>query len=133
MHIRKFVKSLHMPALTYMLQLRDHPVPSTDEIPEIGFIIYELDTPVATAFLRRCEGNYAQIDGLASNVKCSSEQRHSALDAAIQACILTAKELRISNLYAFSKDGPTIERSERHGFVKLPAYSLLAYDLNPEA
>lgn len=129
MHLRKFVKELHMGALAEMLEDRECYVPTEEETPEIGFIVYELDTPVATAFLRRVEGNYGQIDGVATNINCSSEQRHIALDTAIKACIATADLLGVKQLVAFCKDESTITRSQSLGFAKAP-HSLMVYDIN---
>lgn len=132
MHIRKFVPELHLDTLNTMLVQRKHPPTSLQDLPRIGFVIYEMDLPITFAFLRQCEGNYAQVDGLTSNPKCTSEQRHKALDLAITACIETAKVLNFAGLIAFTKNKSTLERSIRNGFQQLQEYSVVQYDLTPK-
>lgn len=89
-----------------------------------------MDLPIAFSFIRQCEGGFAQLDGLTSNPKCTSEQRHNALDMAITACIDTAKALKFAGLIAFTKNKSTLERSLLNGFEQLPEYSVVQYDLN---
>lgn len=128
MKILKFNKKSHMRALASILSTRGSYVPTKEETPEIGYLALKGGIVVATAFLRRCEGGYAQIDGLTSNQHCPSQDRHVALNKVIQKCIEKAKELEIKQLFAFSMDSSTIERSIKMGFVKLP-HTLLGIDI----
>lgn len=86
------------------------------ELPSIGFTISDGDYRIATCFLRRCEGNFGIIDGLASNPEADSELRHAALDAAINMVVEEAKQREITHLIAWSVDKGTQERAFRHGF-----------------
>jgi N-acetylglutamate synthase-like GNAT family acetyltransferase len=124
MTIRKFVKELHLQTLQLIMARRGVHIPYAEEIPEIGFIVYDFETPVAVSFLRRCEGKFGQIDGVASNPDCTSQQRHKALDMAIAHCIETAQHLGITQLISITKDKPTLERAIRNGFEELPEYTV---------
>lgn len=118
--------SEHYEALCSILRKRDHSIPS--EVPALGFIAVS-DTLVSFCFLRMVEGNYAIVDGLASNPECSSALRHEGNDLVIKACIDEAKRLKLRNLIAFTTENTALERSLRNGFVKLQ-HSVIAYDLN---
>lgn len=124
MNLRRFVPELHMDALAGILVARNTSVPKVDELPAIGCIIYDFETPVCTAFLRRCEGKYGQIDGLASNPKVSSQKRHIALDQAIQFCLAQAKTHDITHIISITSDNPTLQRAIRNGFTELPDYTI---------
>lgn len=100
-----------------------------DELPTWGYIAFKDKAPIACAFLRTCEGGHAMIDGLTSNPDAPSQDRHQAIDALVEKLHQKAKELNVKNLYFFSLDTGTLERAQRHGYVKLP-HTLMGLDLS---
>lgn len=89
------------------------------EFPEIGFITFDGETPIAVAFLRKVEGNFALFDGLITNPKASAEIRNKFIDGLAKAIILKAKVMGLSKIFGFSTDKNTLERADRHGFERL--------------
>lgn len=129
MIVQRFKKK-HMKDLADILKARNAYVPTFEEMPETGFVARQVDGPIAaSAFIRKCEGGYAQLDGIASNPNCSSEFRNWALDLVMKSCIQEAKRLGITQLIGFTCDDSTQMRSERLGFVQLP-HRLMALNLN---
>lgn len=121
MDIKHFNAFEHLGPLYKMLIAREHPLPEISELPAIGCMVFSDDgNHVAAAFLRRIEGGYGMVDGLVSNPKCSPEERHEALDLAIEFCIKEAAKRGITNLLAFALNETTTIRASRHGFVKQP-------------
>ena len=109
--------------------------PSVDmrETAGIGYIAYEEikgddDRPVAVAFLRRCEGGFGMLDGLCTNPSAPSEVRHIAIDKVVEKVIDRAKKYGMKHLLSWSLDAGTLERSQRHGFVR-PPYVLITRSL----
>lgn len=129
MSIVEFDPSLHMESLISILRSRSTYEPTRDEMPEIGFIAFEGSEPIATAFIRRCEGQYALVDTLTSNPHSSSSLRHAAQDLLIQRCISEAKHRGIKQLFAFTANKGTLERSIRNGFEQLP-HTIVGIDLS---
>lgn len=120
MNVREFHLSDHLSIIRLWLGQRGLRLELADELPEVGFIAFERDEPIAAAFLRRVEPNHAQLDGLITNTLSQSALRHEAIDLVVTACIEKAKELKIKQILAFSIDEGTLKRSEKHRFVKLP-------------
>lgn len=98
------------------------------DLPGIGYISFVEDIPIATAFLRRCEGPYAMLDGLASNPKAESFHRHLGIELVVTQVIECAQHFKLKKLLAYSIDAGTLERSLHHGFKKLP-HTLIGLDL----
>lgn len=128
MNVRAFHLAEHISIIRHWLSQRDLNIELADELPEIGFICFERDEPIAAAFLRKVEPNHAQLDGLITNVLSRGELRHEAIDLVVRAIIEKAKELKIKQLLAFSVDEGTLKRSEKHRFVKLP-HTVIALSL----
>lgn len=91
---------------------------SLSGIPELGLMAENSQGPIAAAFIRRCEGNVGMIDGLVTNPKASSLDRHQAIDLVVQRLLAIAKTLELTRVLAFSTDEGTLRRSEKHGFRK---------------
>jgi N-acetylglutamate synthase-like GNAT family acetyltransferase len=127
MEIRKFSLD-DMDFLLSWLEQRKCYLPNRDEMPEIGYMAWEGDTPIACAFLRRVEGNHGQLDGLATSPWLPGEMRHFAIDAVVQQILSDAKALGMRSLHATSVDESTLMRSKRHGFVPMP-HTLIVADL----
>lgn len=101
------------------LREREHKTFEYYELPAVGFIVSEGDLRIATCFLRRCEGGYGIVDGLASNPEAESWMRDQALDLVVQMVCEEAKQRGITRLVAWTIDSSTLERgSTRHGFLK---------------
>lgn len=126
----KYFSPEDVDALNAWLVARKHPAVTFAELPAIGFMVFHDETPAAACFLRRCEGNYGIVDGLASNPECSGSVRHRALDLAIRMICEEARVWDITHLIAWSVDDSTLERSTtRHGFTK-SRNTLLIKDLS---
>ena len=120
MRVEPFDIEVHFGTLLSMLHKRKAYIPTKAEMPAVGFMVFDGDTPVSYASLRRIEGGSAMFDGLTSNPDCSPEQRHVGNDLAIKTIIEAAKYLNIKHLVAFTADNSTLMRSIRHGFVEVP-------------
>lgn len=105
--------------LNNWMRLRGRQPYEMSDLPAVGFTVSQGDTKIATCFLRRCEGNYGIVDGLASNPDADSKQRHAGLDVAIKMVCEEAKNREITHLIAWTVDNGTLQRGcERHGFTK---------------
>lgn len=91
-----------------------------EQIPALAWIILDGETPVATAFIRRVEGGFGQLDGLCTNPSLPGATRHEAIDLIVAHAIKEAYVHGITSLYALSVDEGTLMRSEKHGFVRAP-------------
>lgn len=120
MYIARFDTGVHLPILHDWMARREAYQPPGEEMPALGYILYDGFTPVATAFLRRVEGGYAQLDGLATNPECHSALRDQALDTLVAYVLAEAKHHNIRAVTATSVDKNTLLRSQRHGFIALP-------------
>lgn len=126
----RFNKVNHLNALLRMYESQGAYIPKEHEIPKIGYIIVDKDEFVAACFLRKVEGGFGQIDGLVSNPLANSEQRHSALDLAIDKCLKAASKHGIKQLISFIRDVSALMRSNRHGFVKHDQYVLVTLQMS---
>lgn len=131
MYVEKFSKETHLDLLTSWMKLRGAFEPTAEDIPEIGYVVYDRGTAFAAGFLRKCEGNFAIFDGLATDPHAESGQRNQGLDLVVSQLIKTAKELELKGIIAWSRDNLVLLRSYRHGFVQLPQ-TVIALDLNKE-
>lgn len=121
MYIKAFSPSEHMEVMWSWLSARQLDLPDESSVPQIGYICFEDNTPVAMGFIRRVEGGFGQLDGLASNPKCSSESRNLAIDAVVEKLIIRSQEEGMKALISFSEDKNTLLRSIKHGFVQQDA------------
>lgn len=110
------------------LKKRELPLIPTEDLPKIGFMATLENRPVAAAFLRRCEGNLALFDSLVTDPEAESTVRHAAIETLVKCVFDMARELKITRLIAFSTDSGTLERGQRHGFVKQP-YTVISLNL----
>lgn len=85
-------------------------------LPKIGYISLLNKQPVAAGFLRRVEGNYAQIDTLVSNPHLGSIIRHNAITNVVNSLLEDAKDLKLNGIIAFSSDNSVISRAKDLGF-----------------
>lgn len=101
------------------LKLRDMTFLSQD-LPQIGFLVYKGEHPVCAAFLRTCEGRMAIFDSLITDPEQPGSVRHECLDAVAEFILKKAKDYGFTRLVGFSVDSQTLVRSEKHGFKRQP-------------
>jgi hypothetical protein len=89
-------------------------------IPKIGYIALLGQQPIACGFLRRMEGNYAQLDGLTSNARFGSKIRHEGIKLVVEALIQEAKDLKLHGIIATTKDQGILDRAKSIGFNVVP-------------
>lgn len=96
-----------------------------EELPEIGFMVFDEGVPVNCCFLRKMENcQYALVDGLMTNPTVRPEIRNLANDLVAMAIIDKAKKLGLRELHFISVDSNTISRGARLGFEVLPHQSM---------
>lgn len=128
MYVEKYVPTEHFSVLADWLRKREAYVPGENEMPSTGYLIWERGEPLAAAFLRLCEGNYAQIDSLVTNPDVPGDLRNTAIDVLVERLCNVAKSQGIVRLIAFTTDKNTSMRALRHGFVHLP-HTVMVADL----
>ncbi len=121
MEILPFQFDQHAPIIQSWLMSWGKKTVSIDDLPEIGFIAFEADYPLAAGFIRRLEKcSVAMIDGLIANPFSFGKARHRAINDVVENIIEKSKELGIERLFANSIDSSTLKRSKLFGFVELP-------------
>lgn len=98
--------------------------PALTHLPEISAVAEIKGIPTAMGFIRKVEGGYGIVDGLASNPMQSAQDRDDALNAVLESLMDTADGQGMI-LMAWVKDKNTLMRSERHGFKPLPGVTLI--------
>ena len=127
MYSKKFDINTDMPAILKWLHTHNVHIPG-DDMPETGIIAQDAAGPIACVFLRKCEGGYAQVDGMTSNPERSPQERDAALHMLTRHIEYLAKRQGIRKLIAFSIDKNTLLRSYKHGYVSLP-HTVIVKDL----
>lgn len=130
--IKKFNPKKELKHLNLWLLARGIPKEKEETLPKCGLVAYKDGMPVATAFLRKCEGDVAMLEALCTNPCATSSDRHTAIDALVCRIIDIANNSGINKLIAFSIDDGTIKRSLKHGFEQSP-FSLIFKDLSAKA
>lgn len=120
MDVIPYEAKLHNRYISQWLASRDLKNNFANDLPEIGYITVDRNRPIAAGFIRRMEGNFAMLDSLITDPLAVAELRSKAIDLVVTKLIKEAKLLEIKHFFAFSKDANTIERSLKHGFMKLP-------------
>lgn len=115
-------KFKYLPMLLEMLKDREFIGINTitmKTLPKIGYICLLHNQPIATGFLRRVEGGYAQMDTLVSNPYFGSIIRHEAISKVVDSLIADAKDLNLEGIIGFTRDLGVLMRSEAIGFHKV--------------
>ena len=89
-------------------------------LPKIGYLAMYNGYPVAAGFLRRVEGNIAQLDGLTSNAYLGSIVRHHGVKAVVDTLIHDAKRLKLDGIIATTADEGVLKRAAELGFTLIP-------------
>lgn len=126
LYIENFNKNEHSELMRSFLSARRSYLPPDEEMPALGWVASDLESPVAMAFLRRVEGGYAILDGLVTDPEAPGSLRSKAIDLVVKKVLDTAKELGIKAVTATSVDANTLVRSNKHGFVLLPHSVIIA-------
>lgn len=133
MNIRAYVRSEHHGHLIDWLHIRGMHFELADEVPEIGFLVYQDDTPIAAGFLRRLENSrVALVDSWITNPNEAPSLRNQALQLLYKRLIQSARALGLRGLLAYTTDDHTLTRAQRGGFEKLPQ-TVIALDLEKNA
>lgn len=93
-------------------------------LPKIGYIALLDNQPIATGFLRKVEGGYAQLDTFATNPYFGSQIRHIGIELVWQELLKEIKILDLLGVIAITEDLGILSRAQQHGF-SIPAHSLL--------
>lgn len=115
----KFDLNSHLPIINKWRLAYDLQPIMESSTPKLGYITYKEGKPLAAVFIRLVEGGYGQMDGLIRDKSLSKEEASVALDLCVNKAIESAKEAGISGLMAYTRDRTTMERSFKHGWVKL--------------
>lgn len=103
-----------------------------NDLPEIGFLAFKDNKPIAAGFIRQCEGDYGLIDSFITNPTALPSHRDEALNLVTKQLVIKAKAMRLKMLTAYTTDENTRVRAEKHEFVKLP-HSVMVLDLSKKA
>lgn len=103
--------------LLQVLKKRDMRLSHMEDLPEVGYVVYEEDLFIAAGFLRKCEGGYGLIDSYITDPKMPPKLRDQALDLITKKLVYVSKKLNMRHIVGFSLDANTISRSQRHGFA----------------
>jgi hypothetical protein len=96
-------------------------VQAPETFPEIGFIVRDdQGKAIAAGFLRKVEGNVAQMDSFVTNSTVLAEIRHNAIDLLTQTIIATTKNLNLSGLIVITQIQSIADRAVKQGFVINP-------------
>lgn len=76
--------------------------------------------PIAAGFLRRVEGNVAQLDCLTSNKHFGSIIRHQGIKLIVDTLINEAKALKLDGIIATTSDQGILKRAKELGFKVIP-------------
>lgn len=111
--------------LMRILKKREMNPNNINDLPKLGYLVYQDDHLVAAGFMRQCEGGYGMFDSYLTDPRAPSKLRDQALEMITKSLISKAKDIGVRHLIAFSVDEHTLIRSQRHGFVLLD-HKLLA-------
>lgn len=100
-----------------VLKRREMQLSLAEELPEVGFVVYEEDHFIAAGFLRKCEGGYGMMDSYITDPKMPAPWRNQALEMITKRLVKKSKALKMKHVIGFCVDVNTILRSLRHGFV----------------
>lgn len=128
MHVKKF-KPEDLQHIKSWLGARDLPASYADDIPSIGFSVFDEDQMIAAGFIRHCEGNHGLIDGLITNPNVPGDIRDSALNLLLSHIVRVGTQMHLKSLIGHSKDKNTVLRAGRHGFQEMP-HVLLSLNLS---
>jgi hypothetical protein len=119
-HVRRYDAVTDYFLIKDWMSIRGLTAPAIEDVAEIGFVCFHDTTPVAAAFLRKMEGDWALFDGLVSNPTQTASIRDEALDCVMTAIMKLADETGIKGMLAYTADNFTLLRAEKFGLTRLP-------------
>jgi hypothetical protein len=125
--IRQFNVDEHLKFINEWLIARNMHEITSEDIPQLGYILFHENLPVVTAFLRVCEGDMGFLEGLTTNPEAHSLIRNIGIDAITNQIVKKSKDLGMKRIIAWSLDSGTLLRSEKHGFLRSP-FTLIVRD-----
>lgn len=129
METLNFSRWLDTKLIKSWLKLRQMDLSLADDLPEVGFIAVNGDSPpIAAGFLRLIEGKTAQIDSLITDPTVEPSLRNQAIDVVVERLLEFARANGVQSLIAFSIDAHTLERAKKHGFKHLP-HTVMSLDI----
>jgi N-acetylglutamate synthase-like GNAT family acetyltransferase len=106
-----------------LLKSRNMPVELIDDLPENGFVIIDLSdsgrTAIAAGFLRKIENNFGLLDAFVTHAQYPPYKRNEALLLLVERLVERAKDLRLSQLFAWSSNPSILKRADQKGFKNL--------------
>lgn len=111
------------------LFMRSLPVPSLDELPEMGItVLDDQSNPVAAGFIRRCEGGMAIIDSAVTKPDAEAVVRHKAMELLGKSILEVCASQGYHRVISFSVDENTLKRLQTMGFQQSPL-AVMSLDL----
>jgi hypothetical protein len=110
--------SKHDDVISHWFDIREMDRRGLLELPVFGCVVYNSDTPIAIGFLRQIEDGFAMFDSIITDPNQPAEMRNEALDFLFDGLIKKAKSINIKQIFGFTLDANTVERSLKHGFQK---------------
>lgn len=131
MKLERYIEKWHKHLLAELIVARGIKESVLGEVPSYGVIALVEETPVCSGFLRNIENNMGMIDGLITNPKRSSAERHEALNLVVGNLIEAAKEFKMNILMAFTLDDSVKGRANAFNFEELP-HTMIKLDISGE-
>lgn len=103
--------------LLQTLKKRELPLHYMNELPKLGYVVYEEDAFIAAGFLRKCEGGHALLDSYITNPAMPSAIRDKALDMITEKLLKWGDANGLRQIITMSLDENTLKRSQRHGSI----------------
>jgi hypothetical protein len=102
MNVRYYLSS-DLGTLNFWLGKHNHPMVLEDDLPFLGYVVEQDNTPLAMAFLRQVEGNkIALAESLVTNPDISPRLATKATKRVIEELVSCAKDLNVKCLVAMT-------------------------------
>lgn len=89
-------------------------------LPEIGYIAFKNEKPIAITFLRVVDGHYAYLDPIITNPKASVAAKKEARPLLFRAVMEHAKKIQANQLLILTSNTNDIKAAVGFGFIKYP-------------
>lgn len=94
------------------------PLGVLNDLPEVGYVVFDKGNPVSAAFLRQVEGGFGLVDSALSNPLAPALDRRIAMDLVSEAIVTYAKKIGITQLTVLTVDPNTAQRAKDFGFIE---------------
>lgn len=120
MIVKEYLPEKHKHILDGWFKTRELPSVESKDLPEIGFISYWEDCPMAAIFMRVADGDFAIIDGLVADPDSPKHIRSKAIDAVVNAVLLFAEKMQVAKVICWTANKRTLMRAKDFGFKEVP-------------